>query len=267
MRIVKLFLRAYATYLKSMLEYRPAFITGISSNFISYVVMYLGIWILLDRFKMIQGWTLYEVLLLFNLNLVSYALSGFVFFRAMMDMEVMVRQGNFDTVLVRPMNTLLYTILGKPTELYFAHWTLGAIVFTICFTNLDIQWTFLKVVFLIITIMGAALIQAAMRLIAGTLSFWIVRTQSIESTLVHSFRNFTNYPISIYGKFIQVLVTFVIPWAFVNFYPAQFFLDRQGETLFHPILQYATPVVGIVLFVLAYKFWTIGVNRYESTGS
>ena len=106
-----------------------------------------------------------------------------------------------------------------------------------------------------------------MYLTVGTLNFWIVRTYSIFYALTWNFRNFINYPISIYGKFIQVLLTFVIPFAFINFYPVKYFLDKKGDTLFHPILQYGTPIVGIVLFLLAYKFWTMGVNRYESTGS
>ncbi len=267
MRMIKLCIRAYTTYLKCVFEYRAALITGMFSNFTSYVVMYVGIWILLDRFIMIQGWTLYEVLLLFNLNLVSYALAGFIFDLPMLGMENMIRRGVFDIVLVRPMNTLLYTIVGKPMPLYFAHWTLGAIVFMMCFANLNIQWTFIKVVFLLFTIIGAALIQSAMQLIAGTLCFWIVRSRSVSGVLVHGSREFVQYPISIYGKFIQVLLTFVIPWAFVNFYPAQYFLDKKGDALFHPILQFGTPVVGVVHFLLANKFWTIGVNRYESTGS
>jgi ABC-2 type transport system permease protein len=79
-------------------------------------------------------------------------------------------------------------------------------------------------------------------------------------------RDAVNYPISIYGKAITILLTFGIPYAFISFYPAQYLLDGKGETLFHPVLQYGTPVVGIVMFLLAYKFWTIGVNRYESTG-
>jgi ABC-2 type transport system permease protein len=53
----------------------------------------------------------------------------------------------------------------------------------------------------------------------------------------------------------------------VNFYPVHYFLDKTGDNLFSPILQYGTPVVGIVLFFLAYQFWRIGVDKYESTGS
>jgi len=32
-------------------------------------------------------------------------------------------------------------------------------------------------------------------------------------------------------------------------------------------LQYGTPIVGLVMFFMAYQFWKIGVNKYESTGS
>lgn len=267
MGIINLCMRFYTIYLKSMFEYRLAALTDMFTNIITYSAMYLGIWILLDRFKVIQGWTLYEVMFLFNLNMVSYGLSSFIFRWPMLGLEQMVQRGEFDIVLIRPMNPLLYIILRRPIHAYVGHMILGTIVFVICFANLDIQWTLIKVIFLVFAIMGAVLIHSTMYLIIGTLSFWIVRTYSVFSTLMYSFRNFIDYPISIYGKVIQVLLTFVIPFAFVNFYPAQYFLDRKGDTLFHPILQYGTPVVGIVLFLLAYKFWTIGVNRYESTGS
>jgi ABC-2 type transport system permease protein len=59
----------------------------------------------------------------------------------------------------------------------------------------------------------------------------------------------------------------VLPFAFVNFYPAHYFLDKAGGDLFFPVIQYGTPVVGIVFFLLAYQFWKVGVNKYESTGS
>jgi len=183
------------------------------------------------------------------------------------EIEDMIRMGKFDIVLIRPVNSLIYTLLGRPTIAYFGHLVLGTVIFVMCFNNMDVQWTLFKLVFLIVTILGAALIQASMYLIIGTLGFWIVRTNDIFGTFMWSGGSFIRYPVSIYSKFIQALLTFVIPFAFVNYYPAHFLLDKSNENLFLPILQYGTPFVGIVLFLIAYKFWTIGVNRYESTGS
>ncbi len=267
MALIKLFMKGYANYLKSLFEYRPAFFTDMLTNIIGYSAMYFGLWVLMDKFKLIQGWTMWEVLLIYNMILVSYGLCSF-FFRTPMfsDIENLLRTGRFDIVLIRPMNALLYTMLGRPTIAYFGHLLVGIIVFGMCFSNLNIEWSFLKVLFLILTIVGAALIYAAMYLITGTLSFWIVRMDTVLETFMIS-GDFIHYPVNIYAKFIQFILTFVLPYAFVNYYPAHYLLDKSGDALFHPVLQYLTPVVGIVMFILAYRFWKIGVNRYESTGS
>lgn len=82
------------------------------ATLISFVTKGVTIWILLDRFKVIKGWTLYQALFLFNLNIVAYGICGFIFYAPMVYMEQMVQRGEFDVVLVRPMNSLLYTILG-----------------------------------------------------------------------------------------------------------------------------------------------------------
>jgi ABC-2 type transport system permease protein len=268
MRIISLFFKSYGMYIKNMVEYRPAFIMDMLIPIFIYLMAYLGIWILLDRFKMIQGWTLYEVMFLYNLNLVSYALTSFVFRVAMFqEIQNMIRMGNFDIVLTKPVNTLVYMLLGRPNPAYFGQLTLSVVVFVLCFTNLDIQLTPIKVIFFITTIIGGTLIQSASFLFVGTLSFWVVRTSAIYNTIIGTSRDFLDYPISIYSKLIQIFLTFVIPFAFINFYPSTYLLDKQGENLFHPVLQYGSIIVGIILFLLAYKFWRIGVNKYESTGS
>jgi ABC-2 type transport system permease protein len=59
----------------------------------------------------------------------------------------------------------------------------------------------------------------------------------------------------------------VLPYAFINFYPAQFILGKEDYLGFPPVLVYLTPAVGIILFVVAYQFWRVGLNHYKSTGS
>jgi ABC-2 type transport system permease protein len=268
MRGIKLILISYGTYLKSMVEYRPAFVMDILVPIVIYLMAYLGIWIMLDKFKMIQGWTLYEVMLLFNFNLFTYALASFIFRIAFFqEIQEMVRMGNFDIALVRPVNSFVYVLMGRPHAGYFGQMSLATVIFILCFSNLDIEFTPIKILFFIAAIIGGTLIQSSLWIFGGTLSFWIVLTNTISGTLLGSCRDFIDYPISIYSKFVQVMLTFILPLAFINFFPASYLLDKSGETLFHPALQYGTPIAGIVMFALAYGFWTIGVNKYESTGS
>jgi ABC-type uncharacterized transport system permease subunit len=64
--------------------------------------------------------------------------------------------------------------------------------------------------------------------------------------------------LTIYNRFVRILLTSFIPYAFVNFYPSQFFLHKSGEALFSPLLQYATPIVGVLLFLISFKIWIVG---------
>jgi len=66
---------------------------------------------------------------------------------------------------------------------------------------------------------------------------------------------------------LQFLLPFLIPVGFMSYYPATLFLNRTGDTLFSPIFASLTPLVGLCLFALAYSFWRVGLNRYQSTGS
>ena len=266
MGFLQLAVRYLIAHFKSQIEYRFTFVMGMFSNIIIYSTTYLGIWIILNRFQVIQGWTFYEVMLLFNLNLLAFGLSSFFLMRPMRMLETMIQEGSFDLILVKPLNPFLHMPIRRYTHAYLGHIMLASIMLSISFSNLDIHWTLIKVVFLGLDLIGAALIISAIYVATGVLSFWIVKAGFIMDTFIYSMRDAVNYPISIYGKAITILLTFGIPYAFISFYPAQYLLDGKGETLFHPVLQYGTPVVGIVMFLLAYKFWTIGANRYESTG-
>lgn len=267
MGFLQLIFKYFIAHFKGQAEYRFAFVMDLIVNIFIYGSTVLGMWIILDRFQVIQGWTFYEVMILFNLNLLAFALSSFFFYHPMHMLGVMIREGSFDLILVKPLNPFVHMLVRQYAHPYLGHMILASVMLSISFSHLNIHWTIMKVFFLGLDLIGAALIISALWVATGALSFWIVKVDPLIETFVYNIREAINYPISIYGKAITVLLTFGIPYAFISFYPAQYLLDGKGETLFHPVLQYGTPVVGIVMFLLAYKFWTIGVNRYESTGS
>ena len=63
------------------------------------------------------------------------------------------------------------------------------------------------------------------------------------------------------------MLTFVIPVAFVNWYPCLYLLDREDPFGFPAWFALAPPVVGALLFGVAALAWRTGVRRYTSTGS
>jgi ABC-2 type transport system permease protein len=74
------------------------------------------------------------------------------------------------------------------------------------------------------------------------------------------------YPVSIYGWAVQLLLTFAIPVAFINYYPAGLLLDRPEYAQVQPLV-YAAPLVGAALFALSLYVWRRGLRLYNGAGS
>lgn len=267
MHYLQLYSRFILVYLKTRMEYRFAFFMDMFIQIFTYCVMYLGIWVMLNHFQTIQGWNFYEVMFLYNLNLFSYGLSGLFFWSPMRQLEGMVQSGEFDGILTKPIHSFLHLIFKQFNHAFLGHIILGGIIFVICINKLNIDWTALKVVMLIFVIIGAMLIQSSVMIMSGCISFWFVKSTSFIDTMIYGFRFFLNYPLSIYHFSIQIFLTFILPYGFINFYPALMFLDKEGQSLFSPIFQYGTPIVGAIMFSISLLVWTTAVNKYQSTGS
>lgn len=93
-----------------------------------------------------------------------------------------------------------------------------------------------------------------------------MRSTTIVDITIYAVRNFINYPISIYAKSVQFALTFLIPYAFVNYFPSTVLLGKEASFGI-PALAFGTPVLGIVLFLLSIHVFYFGVRRYESTGT
>lgn len=61
-------------------------------------------------------------------------------------------------------------------------------------------------------------------------------------------------------------MTGVLPFAFINYYPTLVMLGKVDEAM-HPLLPYCTPIAAVIVMALGVLVWTLGINRYQSTGS
>ena len=61
---------------------------------------------------------------------------------------------------------------------------------------------------------------------------------------------------------------FVLPFAFMNYFPATFLLSKQDTGLgLNPLVGLLTPAVGLAWSLVAYAFWRTGLRHYQGTGS
>jgi len=258
-----LFWHFFRLRMRERMEYRGAFLLGLVAQGLSYVADVLVIWILVHRFGTIGGWGWNEIALLYSLNLVSYAI-GAAFTYSQTELEGMVQRGTFDGILVRPLNPYLSLAAQQFNVGYIGHIVIALGVFIWSLGNLAVGWTPLSVLYLILAVIGGSMIQAAVLTLLGAWSFLFVRATFLFG-FAGTLRTFITYPISIYSAAIQVVLTAIVPFAFVNFYPASVLLGKDGD-LFPGWIGWLAPVVGMLALGFAYWVWMRGVNRYQGAG-
>jgi ABC-2 type transport system permease protein len=265
--LVKLFFKYSHMTLKTPLEYKfdRIFITIaiFCREMISVAIMYL----LLTRFIRIKGWELNEMFFLYSFLFLSYSLFVF-FFAGIRDFDSMIYWGEFDRFLLRPVGIMFQVIASKVDySATLGHGLVGLFLFLKTAFSVGIVWNTTNTLYYIVALLGGMVIQASIFMISSCFSFWTIKTENLRNMFFFNARRIAGYPLTFYPGFIQKLLIFLIPFAFVNYFPAQFFLHKQEISMFWNGFFYLTPVVGVVMFLLAYRFWKYGMKQYASVGN
>ncbi|WP_156130634.1 ABC transporter permease [Paenibacillus durus] len=250
--------------IKERMEYRADFILAAIAQMIAYGGEFLVIWLFLRKFNHISGWTWPEISILYSMGLLTYALGASFSYVQMREVEDKVQSGKLDHYLVKPVNPYFYLICRGLNLSYIAHLILAGSIFIWSWANIDMDWTFIKILYLILSIISSSMIYAAIMTLIGAMSFIWIKTNYLFD-LFFNFKDFISYPIQIYGYFIQLLLTFVLPLAFVNFFPSAFLLSNNTSFLTGSILWF-TPIIGPAVYYASYKFWMYGINKYQGAG-
>ena len=91
-------------------------------------------------------------------------------------------------------------------------------------------------------------------------SFWTYKSNEVIWTF-YGMHTFAQYPIDIYNAFIKILITVILPFAFVAYYPTMNYLGMDKYMI------YLSPVVMIILWIIAIRVWNWALNKYRSTGT
>jgi ABC-2 type transport system permease protein len=172
-----------------------------------------------------------------------------------------IRSGDFDRFLVRPIDPLFHLLADRFCHDGLGNFIIGALLIGVSMHKLNIPATPLNLVYLAVSVLSGGLIFIALNLITATSAFWL--TESIPVTqVVFGMNEFAKYPLSIYHGAIRILLTWLIPYGFVSFYPASYLLGRDIG-----VMVWLSPVVAGTFLFVAYQVWRFGLRHYSGTGS
>ena len=255
------------TIMKAWFQYRSNALLSSLTVFLREATGIVVIYFTLLKFGTLGGWNIYEMLFLFSLLFLTYGIM-IIFFTGLRDFGKTVRDGGFDRFILRPRG-LLFQLIFTNADWFAAvgHGGLGIALFLISAGRVGIQWNAVNILYYLFTVMGGVLIQGAIFLLLAALNIYRLETSSLKELFYWNMREFAGYPISIFHKAIQVCMIYVVPFAFVNYFPAQYLLRKPDMAQYPQLYLYITPIVGIVMYLAAYGFWKYSLKFYKSSGN
>lgn len=231
--------------------------------FLGTFVDILGVWVLFDRFKMVHGWTLFEVGLIYGTVQIGFALAE-AFARGFDTFGHMVKHGDFDRILLRPLSPLFQIAFQEVQLMRIGRFLQGLCILIWSIKELSIPFLSIHSLVIAFSVLGTASLFYGLFVIQATISFWTIETLELMNITTYGGLQTGQYPMSIYDRSFRWIFTLLIPLSCVAYYPIAVLLKHEVISLGMGI---CAPFAGFVFLYLGCRFWSLGINRYCSTGS
>ncbi|CAI6085643.1 hypothetical protein PAECIP112173_04710 [Paenibacillus sp. JJ-100] len=248
-------------YMKTRLTYRADFWVEIISDLLFQATNLIFIFVVFRHTDNLGGWSEAEVLFVYGFFMVPYGMFS-CFINLWGFSERYIVKGEMDRILTRPAHNLFQILLENvdPPALVGSFIGLIIMIFSGAEMGLTLEWWHIPA--LIILAISSVLIYAGIYTTLTSLSFYSDAPTGILP-LMYNIQGYGRYPVTIYNRAIQVLLTWIIPFAFVGIYPAALFLDRVEMHR----MALLTPVMGLGFATIGLTMWNFGVKRYRGAGS
>ena len=262
MRYLRLYKTFVAQHLKKLMEYRIDFLTGELSWLINQIPSIVFIGVIFSQIPNLDGFLFYEIIFIYGFSFVPKGIDHLLTDNLWKVVWFIVRKGDFDKYLTRPINPLLHVIMESIQFDALGELLTGIILMIIASIKLSIQYTFVNVALMIIAMVFGTLIFTSIKIACSAFAFKIKQSGSILQ-IFYMTSDFAKYPVTIYNSIVRNIITYIIPFAFTAYYPASYIL-RGTNPLFNIG---GVVIASVVLFVISILIWNKELDSYESAGS
>jgi ABC-2 type transport system permease protein len=255
--IATLWVRAAWAYPASfvLLVVGNALITGLDA---------VGIWIMFSHLDLLGGFALHEVALLYGASSLGLGIAD-TLIGSVERIGDYVRTGRLDQMLTKPLPLLLQVCADQFTLRRLGRISQAAVVFAWAATY--VEWTPSRALVGTMMVVTGGTIFFALFVMFSCIQFWTTDASEFANAFTYGGATVTQYPLTIFPREVMVSLTFVLPIAFVNWYPSLYILGRDDPFGLPEWLQLCSPVAAAALMAVALVVWRTGVRHYTSTGS
>jgi len=247
-------------------QYRTSFFLFLASQTLIACMDLAVIAAIFGQVDELAGWSGVEVALLFGLGGVAFGLADLLV-SAVELASKHIKAGTFDLFLLRPLPALLHLSasefalrrLGRAIQPLVV--LIGALVLA------PIDWDVEAVLLVPVTLASGTVLFGAVWVVTSSISFWTVESQEVANAFTYGGSVVVHHPLDLLGAWMRRLFTFLVPLAFVAYFPAARLLDRPDPLGWPSELAWASPVVAAAAALVARGVWGLAIRHHRSTGS
>ena len=229
-------------------------------------LQFLMVVILIDRFGEAKGWDIGQIAFVFGLWRVQYALV-LMFYSSTLYLGFLVPEGVFDRWLTRPRN-LLMQFTGFTMNVSMAGQFIVAVgLMTYGVLESPLPWSWWLLPWLLVSTISGIVIFLSVTFLIASSSLFRVDTQSAGYAIHNTVGLWMNlFPHSVYALAVQFILAFIVPWAFMSFFPSHLIYGRGSALTFGSPFMFLGPVAALAVAGLATFVWRRGLRYYQGAG-
>jgi ABC-2 type transport system permease protein len=264
MRVARLAWLMFVTVLKRRLAYRGDLLLQGLDEIMRGLVSFALLQVYVSKSPEIASWGKAELTFILGFSMVPVSLFHCACGNLYQLSSQYIINGALDRVLLRPYPTFLQICFDRLAIEDLSGVVLGVAVMAVAIPSLPaFHWDPLHLALLLSLMASAFVLVVAVFMAFAASGFWFEDRVGMVPP-VYNLMELGRWPNSIYHPALRLLLSCVIPFSFVAFYPAGVFTGNLEASW---PLALVTPVVATVAMALAVCMWRMGLRRYNSTGS
>jgi ABC-2 type transport system permease protein len=243
------------------LEYRANFIISVLFGVAWQASVLVFATVLLGSFPGMAGWPSHAVLLLASMRMLSHGLYAFLFDRSDY-LPTLIQDGRLEAFLLRPMPVYRQVQLAVFPTNAIGDLVVGVSMFTWAVSVIDVHWTLLRAGYVAGALAGGVFMEAA---IWTTLASFLLRfpaTSAWYAWIEELLGTFGNYPLSFLPRLVGQAFTFILPLAFIAYFPAAVLTGNTQGLDVPVVVAAAAPPIGLAAFIFSRLLWNARLGRY-----
>lgn len=263
---VRVFVMLAGMWVRVGWSYRTSFLVMTAASLVVTGTDFAAIVVMFGKVDRLGGFGIGEIGLLYGATSVSLGVADLL----VGNVERLgrrIRLGTLDAMLVRPAGTLAQMCADEFAFRRFGRIVQGLLVLGWALGVVRVAWSPARLAVLASMLVCGSLIFLGLFVLGATFQFLSTDGSEAANAFTYGGNTLTQYPLTIYPAEAVKALTFVVPVAFVNWYPTLFILGRRDPFGLPAWLQLGSPLAAGLLCALAALAWRAGLRSYRSTGS